>query len=67
MITKITSKFVTSQHGLQIIAIHIFPNISQSKGNQAMKFINTTREILFSKNYAENEAKKLVPDLFLFF
>ena len=25
-----------------------------------------TREILFLKNYAENEAERLVPDLFLF-
>ena len=29
-----------SQSGLQTIAIHIFPNISQSKGNQTMKFGN---------------------------
>ena len=28
---------MTSQRGLQTIAIHIFPNISQSKGNQTMK------------------------------
>ena len=28
---------MTSQPDLQIIAIHILPNISQSKGNQAMK------------------------------
>ena len=27
-----------SQPGSQAIAIHILPNISQSKGNQAMKF-----------------------------
>ena len=27
-----------SQPGLQTIAIHILPNISQSKGNQKMKF-----------------------------
>ena len=27
-----------SQPGLQIIAVHILPNISQSKGNQTMKF-----------------------------
>ena len=26
------------QPGLQTIAIHIFPNISQSKDNQTMKF-----------------------------
>ena len=29
---------MTSQTGLQIIAIYILPNISQSKGNQTMKF-----------------------------
>ena len=27
-----------SQPGLQTIAIHILPSISQSKGNQKMKF-----------------------------
>ena len=32
------SKFLTSQPGLQTIAIHILSNISQSKGNQKMKF-----------------------------
>ena len=35
---SLTSKFMTSQPGLQTIAIHILPNISQSEGNQAMKF-----------------------------
>ena len=35
---RLTSKFMTSLLGLQTIAIHIFPNISQSKGNQTMKF-----------------------------
>ena len=29
---------MTSQPGKQTIAIHILPNISRSKGNQAMKF-----------------------------
>ena len=29
---------MTSQPGLQIIAIHILPNISRSKDNQTMKF-----------------------------
>ena len=29
---------MTSQPGLQTIAIHILPNISQSKDNQEMKF-----------------------------
>ena len=34
---SLTSKFMTSQPGLQLIAIHTLPNISQSKGNQRMK------------------------------
>ena len=34
---SLTSKFITSQPGLQTIAIHILSNISQSKGNQTMK------------------------------
>ena len=29
---------MTSQPGLQTIAIHTLPNISQSKGNQTIKF-----------------------------
>ena len=29
---------MTSQPGLQTNAIHIFPNISQSKGNQSIEF-----------------------------
>ena len=35
---KLTSKFMVSQSGLLAVAIHIFANISQSKGNQTMKF-----------------------------
>ena len=35
---RLTSTFMTSQPGLQRIAIHIFSNISQSKGKQTMKF-----------------------------
>ena len=29
---------MTSQSGLQTIAIHILPNVSRTKGNQTMKF-----------------------------
>ena len=32
------SNFMTAQIGQQIITIHIVPNISRNKGNQAMKF-----------------------------
>ena len=35
---RLTSKFIVSQPGLQTIAIHMLLTISQSKGNQAMKF-----------------------------
>ena len=34
---KLISKLMTSQPGKQTIAIYILPNISRSKGNQAMK------------------------------
>ena len=35
---RLTSKFKTSQPGLQTIATHILPNISQGEGNQTVKF-----------------------------
>ena len=60
---------MTSQTGQQIITMHVFPNISRSKGNQAMKFGQLIKYSIrnnFLKNYAENEAERLVPDLFLF-
>ena len=38
MIRKVRLKFIISQPGKQIFAVDIFPNISRSKGNQAMKF-----------------------------
>ena len=34
---------MTSQPGLQAIAIHILPDISQSEGNQTMKVWSTNR------------------------
>ena len=50
---------------------HILPNISQSKGNQTLKFGQVKeynkRNIFFFNNHAENEAERLAPDLFLFF
>ena len=60
---------MTSQPGLQTIAVHILRSISQSKGNQTVKFghliEHNKRNIFFFKNYAENEAGRLVPDLFI--
>ena len=35
---RLISKFVTSQLGEQLFAIHKLPNVSRSKGNQTMKF-----------------------------
>ena len=61
---------MTSQPGLQTIAIHILPNISQIKSNQTMKIgqlIEYDKRYIFFKNYVENKAVRLVADLFLFF
>ena len=44
------------------------PNISTSKDNPAMKFGQLIEcGIFFLRNYAENEAGRLVPASFLFF
>ena len=45
--TRLTSRFMTSQPGLETIAIHILSNISQSKGNQTMKLVQTSSRPLF--------------------
>ena len=48
---------MTSQPGYQTIAIHILPNISRSKGNQAMKFgqliEHNLRSIFVEKSYTK--------------
>ena len=48
---------MTSQTGQQIIAMHILPNISRSKGNQTMKFGQwieyNMRSICFEKSYTK--------------
>ena len=52
------------------MAICILNNILRSKGNQAMKFgqiIEYNKKIFPFKNHSENEAGRLVPDLFLLF
>ena len=38
---RLTSKFMTSQPGVQTVAIHILPNTSRGKGNQIIKFEQT--------------------------
>ena len=53
----ITSKSMMSQTGKQIITIHIFPNISRSKGSQTVKFRQLTecnmRNISLEKSYTK--------------
>ena len=62
---------MTSQPGLQAIAIQILPNISQSKGNQTMKFGQlieyNKRNIFLQKLWRETEVERLLPDPLLFF
>ena len=43
--TRLITKFVTSKSVAQTIAIHILPNISKSKCNQAMKFCQLLEHI----------------------
>ena len=60
---------MTSKPVQETIATHILPDISRSKDNQTMKFgqvIGYNRNT-FLQIHAENEARRLVPDLFLFF
>ena len=48
---------------------NILPNISRIKANETMKFgqlTNIPKEIIFFKNYAQQEVGKLVPNNFLF-
>ena len=40
---RLISKFKMSQTGQQVTTIHIFPNISRIKGNQAIKFDKLTK------------------------
>ena len=59
-----------SQPGKETIATHILPSISQSKGNETIKFgqlIEYNKISIFKKNHAENETRRLVPVLFMFY
>ena len=59
---------MTSETGKQIITINMLPNISRSKGSQAVKFSEfIDNMIFFFKNHDKNEAKRLISYLFLFF
>ena len=61
---------MTSQPGLQTIAIHILFNISQSEGNQTMKFgqlIEHNKINTFLQKLCRKWGRETSPDLFLFF
>ena len=50
------------------MAIYIFPNISRSKGNQAIKFgqlIEYNIGTFLLKNHTQNVVEKLFPDPYL--
>ena len=50
-------------YDITTIALHVLPNISQSKDNQTMKsgqVIDITREIFFFKIHTENETGRQV-------
>ena len=55
--------------GWQIITIHTLPKISWSKDKQTMKIgqLLQYNKIFFFKYHAENEAGRLVSNIFLFF
>ena len=54
---------MTSQLGKKAVAIHIFPNISRSKRNQATKFGHFMEYNMI--NSTQNGLEKLFPDPFL--
>ena len=59
---------MTSQPGEQTIAIHILPNMSRSKGNQAIKYgqlIEYYMKNIFVERSYTNVVEKLFPDLYL--
>ena len=58
---------MTPQPGKQIIAIHVLPNISRSKGNQTMIFVHLIEynmiNIFLEKSYRECGGET-IPSLF---
>ena len=57
-----------SQPGKQRIAIHILPNISRSKDNQAIKFgqlIEYNMKNILLKNHTQNMLERLFSDSYL--
>ena len=64
---RLISKFITSQPGEQTIAIHILPNISRTKGIQAMRFAQlieyNTRNIFVEKSYTKCAGENILRPL----
>ena len=61
---------MTSQTGQQIITIHILPNISRSKDNQAMKFVDIIEfnvKNIFLERSCKKGGKEISLDLFFLF
>ena len=59
---------MTLQSSKQIVAIHILPNISRSKGNETMKsgqLIEYNMRNIFLENSFTKVVEKLFPDPFL--
>ena len=58
------------QPGLQAVAVHILPNISQSKGNQTIKFVQlieyNKRNIFFQKLLGKWDRETSSRPLFIF-
>ena len=57
---------MTSYNGKQIIAIHMLPNVLRSKDNQLIEYTKYNMRNISIQRQAENEARRLVTDLFLF-
>ena len=54
---------MTSEPGQQTFAIHIFTNISRSKGNQAMKFDQLIEYFSLEKSYTKS-GRETIPRTF---
>ena len=64
---RLIPKFMRSQTGQQITAMHILPNISRSKSNQAMKFhqlIEHNMRKIFLENSYKNCSGESIPRTF---
>ena len=65
---RLISKFMPSQPGKQITAVHTLPNVSRSEGNQTLKFhqlIEYGMTNVFLEKLFKNVIEKLFSDPFL--